>query len=215
LSAKKTESALLTEKKMKPRNTFEAFNACLEKAIEKEADAMNEIMVMLTPLIKHSIHQYFLAGMDEEDLLQEGYLTVTQCLSEFDPKKGVPFLGFIKSRLRFLYMDMGRKTNKEQCDSLNQTVNNLKEPVELIDLLPDPEASIDGELLHAEDLYWLHEALSVLSHREHQIIRLSFYEKKCLEDIARELGLTYRTVVNTKANGLNKLRDYWQKNRLD
>jgi len=38
------------------------------------------------------------------------------------------------------------------------------------------------------------------------VLKMYYFEDMGMKDIAKDLGLAYRTVVNTKTNGLEKLR---------
>lgn len=51
------------------------------------------------------------------------------------------------------------------------------------------------------------KAISRLSKREKQIIKLLYIDEKDIEEIARELNITEKTVSNTKNSALDKLRN--------
>ncbi len=50
------------------------------------------------------------------------------------------------------------------------------------------------------------KAISKLSKREKQILNLIYIEEKSIEQVAKILNITTKTVANTKNNALNKLR---------
>lgn len=187
----------------------EDFELCLSDALTGDVSAVEKVLELLAPLIKASIKKYYFGELDREDLIQEGYTMVATCIKDYDPKKGVYFLGFVKTKLRFLYMDMGRKHIREQCDSLNVPVKNTEGHSELLDILPDLDSSADEPLLKSENLTQLKLALSTLSKREQQVVLLSFVQRKDMYAIAEELGVAYRTIVNTKTNAIKKLRSYF------
>lgn len=194
---------------MKPKNTELEFSSCLEKSLKGDLQSMEKIMEMLTPLIKSSIKKYFLGDLSMEDLLQEGYLKIIECIKTFDETKGIPFLGYIKPSLRFMYMDLGRKTIKEEHESLNKPLNSENDNIELLDLIEDDAASTEMKLIDIEELNFLNNILTNLSNRELQVIKLCYYENKNMLEISEQLGISYRTVVNTKVNAIKKLRSYY------
>jgi RNA polymerase sporulation-specific sigma factor len=49
------------------------------------------------------------------------------------------------------------------------------------------------------------KALAKLTPREKQVILLNLVENKNMHVVAKELGIAYRTVVNTKTNALRRL----------
>jgi len=193
------------EKKMYPRNTNDDFDFWLNWARLGNVKAKGHVLTMLTPLVKASIRRYFLSNMDAEDLLQEGYLVVSECIQSYDPKRGIPFLGFAKSRLKFHFMDLGRKTIKERCDSLDKTIPTSDGLLSYVDLIPDENSLVDEPLLRQEKRQALMKALAKLTPREKQVILLNLVENKNMHVVAKELGIAYRTVVNTKTNALRRL----------
>ena len=51
------------------------------------------------------------------------------------------------------------------------------------------------------------KAVSKLSRREKQVIKALYVDDKDIEEIAKELDITEKTVLNTKNSALNKLRN--------
>lgn len=196
------------EKQLNKKNSQEAFYGRLDKARSGDAEAMEQVMEMLTPLVTSSAKKYFLGDMPYEDLMQEGYLVIGECVDRFDADKGIPFLGYVKATLRYHFMDLGRKSVKEQCDSLNRTIKSAEGEITLMDVIADEEASADGAMLHDEKMKALMEGIKTLSPRELQVISLNYYVGLNMIEIARELGIAYRTVVNTKVHALRKLEAY-------
>jgi RNA polymerase sporulation-specific sigma factor len=200
------EKILITE------YTLEEYNFQLSKALKGNINAIKSIFEMTSPLIKSSMKKYFLGNMPYEDLLQEGYLVIAKCLEDYDREKKIPFLGYAKSRLKFHYMDLGRKSIKDECDSLNREVKGREGSVELIELVEDRNSSTDGNIVKYEELLFLLKSLKVLTTRETQIIRIFYFQNKNMKEISKGLGLSYRTVVNTKTNAIKKLRRYFKLN---
>ncbi|MBV1758477.1 MAG: sigma-70 family RNA polymerase sigma factor [Dethiosulfatibacter sp.] len=193
---------------MNKKNSQEVFNRWLDKARNGDMEAMEKVMEMLTPLVTASAKKYFLGDMPYEDLMQEGYLVIAECVDKFDIYRGIPFLGYVKTTLMFHFMDLGRKTLKEQCDSLNRSIKNADGDITLMDVIADDEASADGAMLHYEKIKALMQGIKTLSPRELQVISLNYYVGLNMIEVARELGIAYRTVVNTKVHALRKLETY-------
>jgi len=190
------------------RNSQEVFYRWLDKARNKDVQAMEMVMEMLTPLVTSSAKKYFLGDMPYEDLMQEGYLVIAECVDQFDADRGIPFLGYVKTTLRFHFMDLGRKSIKEQCDSLNRSIKSADGDITLMDVIADEEASADGAMLHDERMKALVRGIRTLSPRELQVISLNYFVGLNMCEIADELGIAYRTVVNTKVHALRKLETY-------
>ena len=193
---------------MNKKNSQELFNKWLVKAKNGDVDAMKKVMEILTPLVTSSAKKYFLGDMPYEDLMQEGYLVIAECVDRFDAEKGIPFLGYVKATLRFHFMDLGKQSVKDRWDSLDRPIANAVGDISLMDVIPDEEASADGAMLHDEKMKALMEGIKTLSPRELQVISLNYYVGLNMIEIARELGIAYRTVVNTKVHALRKLESY-------
>ena len=68
-------------------------------------------------------------------------------------------------------------------------------------------------ILDEEDNKYLLEALDRLTDRQREVIILYYFENMKIEDIASRLGVSYRTVVNTKTRALEKM-DLLLKNKV-
>lgn len=201
---------ILNHKYLKTEYTLKEYSIQLDKALAGDLHSMERIFEMTTPLIKSSIKKYFFGNMAKEDLLQEGYLIIAQCLDDYDREKNIPFLGYAKTRLKFYYMDLGRKSKREECDSLNRKIHGKEGSVEIMEFVEDPSSSTDKNILKYEELIFLLNSLKVITPRETQIIRLYYFQNKNMKEISKFLGLSYRTVVNTKTNAIKKLRNQYK-----
>ncbi|SHI69168.1 Sigma-70 region 2 [Dethiosulfatibacter aminovorans DSM 17477] len=201
----------LKKQNEKTEYTLEEFDFQLKEALNGSIQATEKVMEMTSPLIKSSVKKYFFGSMTYEDLLQEGYLVIAQCLEDYDTDKSIPFLGYARTRLKYYYMDLGRKSNKDECDSLNRQVGGKDGTVEVMELIKDENSSADGNILKCEEYLFLLKSLKILTTREAQIIRLYYFQNKSMKEISRGLELSYRTVVNTKANAISKLRSFMEK----
>ena len=88
--------------------------------------------------------------------------------------------------------------------SLNKKLGDGED--EIIDLLVSHDKDILESILDSQDADELGEALEDLTGRQKQIITLFYIERIPMTEIASKLGISYRTVVNTKTNALKKLK---------
>ncbi|NLY84810.1 MAG: sigma-70 family RNA polymerase sigma factor [Tissierellia bacterium] len=176
------------------------FGELLEKAKNGDKASTEEIINRLQPLIISSIRRYYNKPNEYHDLIQDGILKVLECIKDYEPSKGVHFLGYVKIMLRYLYLD---KHKMKVHQSLNEVVGDGE--VELMDLLVSEDKEPLEEILDREDKKYLLEALNRLTDRQRQVVILYYFEKMRLEDIASMLGVSYRTVVNTKTRAIEKL----------
>jgi RNA polymerase sigma-70 factor (ECF subfamily) len=84
-----------------------------------------------------------------------------------------------------------------------------RSPVSLDSLAeqPDPDVSVEGALVHSEELEVLRETVSTLSEREQEIIRLRFVAGLTNRAIAKAMGLREGNVAVILYRALRKARD--------
>ena len=181
---------------------YEELNDLLAEAKLGDDKSKKRILESLYPLIISSIRRYYNKLNEYEDLIQGGREVILYCINSFDETKGVYFLGYVKTRLRYFYLN---KHNEKLTASLNVKVGKDKEE-EIVDLLKSDIENPLEFLVRLEETMILQDALSTLTARQREIIIDFYYENLTLGEISKKLGISYRTVVNTKTVALNKLR---------
>lgn len=166
---------------------------------KRDVKAKETLLVKLKPLIIGSIRRYYNKKREYEDLIQEGYEVILKSIEDYDSKKGVHILGYIKVNLKYHYLNKHRQ----------KTFLSLNEPMEdgeVMDFLTSEEKSPLDEILEKEERTHLFKSLNKLTPRQRKVITQFYLKKQSIDEIAKNMGISYRTVVNLKANGLKKLR---------
>jgi RNA polymerase sporulation-specific sigma factor len=146
-------------------------------------DAAEEILERLKPLIYSAVRRY-VSGWDKDDLYQEACLTVIQCIKEFDPQKGVPFLAFVKKKVYYRLFNVSRRQRSGL--SLEQTFEGQDgESRMLEELLASTEPGIEEQILLSMEKKQLYEAIDKLSPKQKQVIMMHFFQGLKYKDIAR------------------------------
>ncbi len=181
---------------------YKVIDELLEGSKEGDKASKEELLNKLRPLIISSINKYYPNARDYEDLIQDGYIVILQCIDDFDPAKGVYFLGFVKTMLKYNYLQNHRI---KRCFSLNVSVGEDSES-ELVDLLESKDLGpVEIQLISDENKI-IKDSLSVLGPRQRQVIWLFYVEEMSIGDIAHKLNISYRTVVNSKTKALKRLK---------
>ncbi len=177
------------------------FDKLYEKANQGDKEALEEIVTRLQPLLVASIRRYYNMSQVYEDLMQMGNLRIIEAIGDYDPGRGVHFLGYVKTVLRYMYLDMhkGKRT-----DSLNEVGPDGE--TEVIDTLESETKGPEDMILDQEMRKEVQEALASLTERQRQVVSLYYLENLSIKDISKRLGITYRTIVNTKTAALEKMR---------
>lgn len=179
------------------------FNKLVEKARQGDVQATEEIIERLQPLLISSIRKYYNRPKEYDDLIQDGNMKILESIRDYDREKGVYFLGYIKTNIRYLYLD---KHKEKIHQSLNQRIGHGE--TEIMDLLVGEELNLLGDIIEKENNLELKKALSILTPRQRQVIKLFYEEDMSIGDIGVKLGVAYRTVVNTKTRALEKMENY-------
>ena len=182
---------------------YEELNETIKRAILGNSLDCEKLLKELYPLIITSIKRYYNKSTEFEDLIQEGRVLILECIKTYDEAKGTYFLGYVKTMLRYHYLDKHKQKNMI---SLNDKVGNEEEDEEFIDLLISNVEDTLDVLVRLEENDRLSQALNSLTLRQKEIVVDFYYEGISIEEIGRKYGIAYRTVVNTKTNALNKLK---------
>lgn len=179
----------------------EEFESLVLRAKAGDKSASWDIVERLSPLVKSSIRRYYNNYKEQEDLIQEGNLMILECIGDYSPGQGFYFLGYVKSCLKFMYLDK-HKTRVHL--SLNLPIGD--EMGEQIDLLLSDDKDIASTIVEGEGAELLKRALSLLTKRQREVIRLYYIEELTMVEIGNLLNVNYRTVVNTKVRAMAKLK---------
>lgn len=169
------------------------------EAKEGDLKAKEDLLSRLAPLVKSSIKKYYNNQREYEDLMQEGYEMILKSIEDFDPKKGVQLLGYIKTMLRYHYLNKHR-------EKTSFSLNKPLEEGEMMDFIAGQEKDPMEMLIEKEEYVLLKKALNTLTPRQKRVL-VDFYVKNIpIGQIAKNMKVSYRTVVNTKMAALNKLK---------
>lgn len=171
----------------------------MEVALGDDGAAM-ELLMRLQPLIISSIRKYYNRSEEMDDLIQEGRLLILDSISDYRGDYSVPYLGFIKSRLKYLYLG---KNRGKSFFSLNTPAGEDGE--EILELLEDG-SDLEEDYMTRETSAELVKILESLPTRERQVVQGFYLENLSIGDISKRYGITYRTVINTKRRALERMK---------
>ena len=165
------------------------------------------------PLMRRLIRQY--AGDDpemREDMRGELYCRFSQLYDEFDPSRGVPPRPYLVRKLSAAAYTFARHHWRRDRRELS-----LEFGEEFGDQGPsvDPTASWDTALAMEQVLNVLPEGITQLPRRQKQLVVWRYYEQKSFEEIATLLDIRVATARSILRHGLNNLRKWIQRERLD
>jgi RNA polymerase sporulation-specific sigma factor len=177
------------------------FEMLVAGAKEKDQQAAEEIIKRLKPLICANVKRGGI-GLDKEDLYQELCLVALECVSTFDPAKGVPYLAYVKRAMQYRVWNLKKAQKWEvSLDAEDENGNCLK------DNISDPDGNADVALLMQCEKERLKQALEALSAKQRQVILAHYFKREKLTQIAKRLKKHPKGIMSLKKRGLLVLRD--------
>lgn len=159
------------------------------------------------------------AGVEVDDLTQEGYFAFLDAVQGFDESKGYKFSAYLNypllNRIRSL---IGGKAQAPLniADSLERPIG---EDLNLADMVADPTNSF----LPIEDkLYWervqqdLDRSIALLDEMQQEVIRGKYYKNMSTKDLSQKHNKTYEYMRGVEYAAFRKLRHdknvkrYWE-----
>ena len=168
-----------------------------------EERARAKILHMLDPLIRSSIRKYCPVYSEFEDLYSDGRVMVLVCLDDFDGKRS--FLKYVKEFLRYTYLNNYKYLTNVERDIHDD--DSDEEGQSILDSL-DAGVDIEGDFLESEESDLVRAAMKSLTPRQETVVRLFYFERLGLSEIADFLGISKWTVVNLKRTGLENMRKF-------
>ena len=155
---------------------------------EGSHEAMRELITRYTRLVRACARPLFLAGGDNEDLVQEGMIGLLDAIRSFSSGCGVPFEAFASVCIRRRMISAIRAASARKHAPLNDAV-----PLEALPVLNgDPES----ELIGRESFRTFMEGLQgCLSGTERKILDL-YLEGFSYREIAQRVGREPKSVDN-------------------
>lgn len=186
-------------------NDYKDFNRVLRSALVGEERSKVKVLDMLEPLIRSSIKSYCPVFSEFEDLYSDGRAVVLSCIEDFDNKRS--FLKYVKLSLKYYYLNTYKYLLNVNSDVHDVATDDEEDSLDIFNSI-DAGVDIEGDFLERERLGILKKAMDSLTPRQETVIRLFFYERLGLSDIANFLGISKWTVVNLKRNAIENMRDY-------
>ncbi|WP_455258003.1 RNA polymerase sigma factor [Peptoniphilus asaccharolyticus] len=154
-----------------------------------------ELLEALNPLIISSIRRYCPIREEFEDLLQDGRVIVLECIETYKSDRG-HFLNYVKNYLKFFYLDTLKYLVK------HESKVTFLEP----DFDVEDDYGMEDDVLYREMKIELYVAIKKLSDRQREVLVLYYFKRKSHSEIADQLGIKVRTVINTKVAAIKLVR---------
>ncbi len=185
-----------------------------ELSAEGDKDAAEYLLAKYKNLVRARAKQYFMAGADRDDIMQEGMIGLFKAIRDFDPTKQASFRGFAEICIRRQIITAVKTASRRKHTPLNSYIS-LSMPVyedeserTLVDMLAERE-SVDPE-----EMFLRREKAEAMEAEINQ--KLSGLEQTVLslylggmnyQEIAVELGRTSKSIDNALQRIKRKLSE--------
>jgi RNA polymerase sporulation-specific sigma factor len=188
----------------------------LQKAAEGDQQAIETLMSRYKYLVRQKASAMFIAGADNEDVIQEGMIGLYKAIRDFRPVHKVPFAAFASYCIMAQITDAVRQASRQKHRPLNNSLSlqSILQTGEegdllLLDRLTGLTAASPEESLlireHLADLsYFVQNKLSTL---ERQVVLL-FIQQLSYQQIADCLEITTKKVDNALSRVRQKLTNF-------
>lgn len=153
-------------------------------------DVYPQIEKMFHPLIFSWLKKIkHLHSQEKEDYLSQSKLILIECLTAYNPTYNVPFESYYKIKLYHWYSNHYRK---KKCDTIP---------------ISETSFSIEDILIEKERREQMLLAIEKLTETE-KVIMFKYIEGYTTKEIAEELNMNTKTVINKKNICIDKIRNY-------
>lgn len=178
----------------------------IKKANQGDKAAQEEIIKKFMPLIYKASQKVYIAGYEEEDLIQIGVESILKAVKKFDAEKSSSFTAYVKNAVENNYRFLIRgKVKENYVKSLNEV---QEDGFELEDHIP-MDFNLENYVVNNELKIKLREAIERLNPEEKELLHYAFYkEHGGLTEYSKVKGMNYNKVYKLKNSLINKLREY-------
>jgi RNA polymerase sigma-70 factor (ECF subfamily) len=176
----------------------------LHRALAREPDAWNRLLIMYSPLVKHWCRQAGVSYQDIPDISQDIFATVSTRLATFRPDQpGTTFRAWMRGVARLKLLEHFRNRGLPGVGGTS-TWKRLEQVAAPPEQLEYSEGS--GELTRL-----CQRALKMVRHEFEDRTWTAFWrvavEEQATADVASEMGITSSAIRQAKSRVLRRLRE--------
>lgn len=185
-----------------------------ELSAEGDKNAAGYLLARYKNLVRSRANQYFIAGADKDDIIQEGMIGLFKAIRDFDPTKQASFRGFAEICVKRQIITAVKTAARQKHMPLNSYIS-LSAPAyddeserTLVDLIAEREnADPEAVLLRREKTEAMEAEISKkLSGLEQTVLSL-YLSGMNYREIAVELGRAPKSVDNALQRIKRKLSE--------
>ena len=138
-------------------------------------------------------------SFDYDEDIDQTKMILVECIPSYDESQGT-FGNFLKNQLLYHYLDRAKKQNPQSLDDFDQNGNPI------VDTIFD-HYDFESSIMEKEKYKDLYLAISKLSKKDREIIRMKYWEDLSNKEIGEILDISAKTVSNRHSLSLKKLKE--------
>ncbi len=162
------------------------------------------------PLLRTIVSDYYIPGVDFDDLLQEARLALVNAYESYDERHGVPFGSYCAVCVRRKMLDCLRNQKRNK----HEVLNGADSLDEYDDFGISDDSHPEEELLASETVAYLRKIIRRCLSTLEQEVLLAYLDGKSYAHAARELKKTEKAVDNALDRARRKLADEVEERKL-
>ena len=190
-------------------------NDLVLKAQEGDLDAEETLMRKYKETVKIKAKMYYMAGADEDDVVQEGMIGLLKAIRQYDAEKEASFGTFASLCITRQIISAIRSAERDKHKALNTSVSlsdplkDENEEITVEDTLRTNTAENPETLLIIKDIvnYILHNGDNILSEFEMEVLN-EVLKGRSHEEIADKLGKNAKSIDNAMQRTKKKISAY-------
>lgn len=161
-----------------------------------ETDIVEYLMEKYKPLVKKRARTLYLAGGDQEDLLQEGMMGLFKAIREYEPERGASFVTFASLCIFRYMLSAIEASQRKKYQPLNSSISFGELEEGKAEMIASTEDNPENIMLDQERTNALMEKIrNTLSSYENSVLELYLDGKGYLQ-IAESLQKSPKSVDN-------------------
>ena len=189
-------------------------NELLFLVSESNEEARSELVKKYTGIVHKIAHKYTsLAetfGIEEKDLVQEGFIGLSKAIDTYDVGKNVLFYTYVALCIESSIKSALRTASKKKHQSLNNSISLDKlyeEEININEILKDETSDPSIQLLDKENIdEILNDSKKILTSFEYDVFKLKV-EGYSNEEISIKTNKDKKAIENTMFRIKNKLKE--------
>lgn len=166
------------------------------RAQQGDKVAFQEVVERYKPYVIKNAQKYYIYGMEMEDFISEGYVSIASAIRKYDKSKNSSFTPYVNRAIQCNFYNIVRKNCRYNNNVSMQLP--LSENMNLEDVFED-QFNIEDDYTHKEDLSLLKEVMDKLSSEEIDDIYCFFNtDGITFKQIAEDRKIGYSALIKQK-----------------